>query len=297
MPRNRVINENEIKIDEEEDYLDVDKPLPNQNFYCISFVSPEKVLKQKELFMYYHYEQAFYKLMHDTIDKSLSNLIENCEDGNISISEIIKLKKESLELCNKEKTSFDEFKIRFDDFKYRDEDKINEVFDKQNNYQTSVRGIKVRGVFDTRKEADIRAKVLQRLDPHFDVFVGQVGYWCPWEPNPHKIEDIEYSDINLNKLVKEYKNNEAKKDEFYTEQKQQRTKDVLSIEERIKHQQGLNNFNNPNMQSHEITNLNNETTTPIITNISNNVTSLINNITDEENILNSDDPWLQHKKL
>ena len=64
MPRNRRDNNETGNLkpqDVEEDYLDVDKPLPGQNYYCISFVSPEKVLEQKELFMYYHYERAFYK--------------------------------------------------------------------------------------------------------------------------------------------------------------------------------------------------------------------------------------------
>ena len=65
MPRNRRdqdISESNIKPDDvEEDYLDVDKPLPGQNYYCVSFVSPDKVIEQKGLFMYYHYEQAFYK--------------------------------------------------------------------------------------------------------------------------------------------------------------------------------------------------------------------------------------------
>ena len=36
--------------DTDEDYLDVDKPLPGQNYYCISFVSPNKVLEQKPWF-------------------------------------------------------------------------------------------------------------------------------------------------------------------------------------------------------------------------------------------------------
>ena len=54
MPRNRRDNTSETNLkpqDIEEDFLDVDKPLPGQNYYCISFVSPDKVIQQKELFM------------------------------------------------------------------------------------------------------------------------------------------------------------------------------------------------------------------------------------------------------
>ena len=245
MPRNRR-DDNETVIlkpqDIEEDYLDVDKPLPGQNYYCISFVSPEKVIEQKELFMYYHYERAFYQKISGMIDSTLTNLIEKSDDGKVDVSDIIKLKKSVIEAAKEEDVPFDGFKSKFEDFRFRDEDKIGEVFDKQNNFRTSVRGVKVRGVFDTKREADIRASVLQRLDPLFDVFVGQVGYWCPWDPNPHKIDDIEYTDSNLNKLVKEYKANEAKKDQFYQEQKTQRQKDALGSEERLKHQQGLSDM-------------------------------------------------------
>jgi Family of unknown function (DUF5832) len=243
MPRNRRDQDsaaNEIKpADIEEDYLDVDKPLPGQNYYCISFVSPEKVLEQKELFMYYHYEQAFYQKFTKIAESALSNMIDGCEDGKVDISDVVKLKKNLLAACADEKVAWEEFKTKFEDFRYRDEDKIGEVFDKANNFRTSVRGVKVRGVFDTKREADVRAAVLQRQDPLFDVFVGQIGYWCPWDPNPTKIADIEYLNTDLNKLVKEYKANEAKKDQFYQEQKTQRTKDALSAEERVKHQQGL----------------------------------------------------------
>jgi hypothetical protein len=242
MPRNRRdqdLSDNVKSLDVEEDYLDVDKPLPGQNYYCISFVSPEKVLEQKELFMYYHYEQAFYQKFTKIAEIALSGMIDGCEDGKVDISDVVKLKKSLIASCAEEKVAWTEFKSKFEDFRYRDEEKIGEVFDKQNNFHTSVRGVKVRGVFDTKREADVRASVLQRQDPLFDVFVGQIGYWCPWDPNPTKIADIEYLNTDLNKLVKEYKSNEAKKDQFYQEQKTQRTKDALSAEDRVKHQLGL----------------------------------------------------------
>jgi len=245
MPRNRRENNEHSDLkpqDIEEDYLDVDKPLPGQNYYCISFVSPEKILEQKELFMYYHYERAFYKKITGMMDSSLTNLIEKSDDGKVDVSDLIKLKKTVLEACTEEDCNFDQFKGKLEDFRFRDEEKIGEVFDKQNNFRTSVRGVKVRGTFDTKREADVRASVLQRMDPLFDVFVGQIGYWCPWDPNPHKIDDIEYINSDLNKLVKEYKSNEAKKDQFYQEQKTQRQKDSISSEERLKHQQGLSDM-------------------------------------------------------
>ncbi len=246
MPRARRIDADATmklsQTDVEEDYLDVDKPLPGQNYYCVSFVSPDKVLAQKELFMYYHYEQAFYKKLTNMLDTSLTSLIEKSDDGKIDIADVIKIKKSVRDSYTSENVDFEKFKSKLEDFRFRDEENIGEVFDKQNNFGTSVRGVKVRGVFDTKREADVRASVLQRMDPLFDVFVGQIGFWCPWDPNPQKIDDIEYMNNDLNKLVKEYKSNESKKDQFYNEQKTQRQKDAISADDRLKHQTGLNDM-------------------------------------------------------
>ena len=92
------------------------------------------------------------------------------------------------------------------------------------DFKTNVRGIKVRGVYDNLKAANIRAKVLQKIDRSFHVYVGQVGYWLPWDPNANKMEDQEYLEQDLNRLVKEYNKNQTKKDMFYEEQKQEKKK-------------------------------------------------------------------------
>ena len=246
MPRNRNNDSEKANLkssDVEEDYLDVDKPIPGQNFYCISFVSPDKILAQKDQYMFYHYERAINKKITSMLDEALSKLIDNSIDGNIDISNVIKLKKSITTTCKEYDVTLEEFAEQLENFKFQNEEKIGEAFDKLNNFKTSVRGVKVRGVYDSKREADVRAGVLQRQDSLFDVFVGQVGYWCPWDPNPQKIDDIEYMNNDLNKLVKEYKSNEVKKDMFYQEQKSQRQKESLSADERLKHQEGIKAMN------------------------------------------------------
>ena len=259
--------------DIEEDYLDVDKPISGQNFYCVSFVSPEKILEQKDKFMFYHYERAVNKKISTMLDEGLTSLIDKSEDGNIDVSDVIALKKNVSKTCTEYDLTFDQFKDKLEDFKFGNEEKIGEAFDKANDFKTSVRGVKIRGVYDTKREADVRAAVLQRQDPLFDVFVGQVGYWCPWDPNPQKIADIEYMNNDLNKLVKEYKSNEAKKDMFYQEQKTQRQKDALSAEDRLKHQEGINETNaiKEDIQSQKAANESSTNNTP-----SNDFNSLLN---------------------
>ena len=127
--------------------------------------------------------------------------------------------------------SYDQFKDKVEDFKFITP-KLYDEFDEQNNFQTSVRGVKIRGTYDTYREAQVRAKVLQRIDQSHNVFVGQVGYWLPWDPEADKIQDQEYVNEELNKLMKEYKTNETKRDLFYEEQKREAIQ--KGKEERIK---------------------------------------------------------------
>ena len=38
-----------------EDFLSVDNPIPGQNFVCLSFVSPDKILPQKNTFFIHNF--------------------------------------------------------------------------------------------------------------------------------------------------------------------------------------------------------------------------------------------------
>lgn len=218
----------------EEDFLEVDKPIPGQNYVCMSFVSPEKILNQKEQFMYHNYLRYRLAVYDKMFNDSFNTMIEEQDDGMVEISRLFDMKKSMDKQYAEDKVEFEKFKEQFDDFKFRDEQMLSDKFDKLNDFQTSVRGIKVRGVYDTRREAEIRAKVLQRQDQSFDVFVGQVGYWLPWHPESNKVEDQEYLNNELNTLVKEYKKNEAKKDMFYQEQKAQRTQEANTAAQRLR---------------------------------------------------------------
>ena len=226
--------------DVEEDYLEVDKPIPGQNFVCLSFVSPEKMITKKESFYAYHYNQFRMAHYRDLLKTQIDAMLDAAGDGDsVPLEKITALRKTL-------KTEFDndigdlaKYTSNVDDFKYREEEKLNAVFDKEHSFQTSVRGIKVRGVYDTKAEADSRAGALQRADQSFDVFVGQVGYWLPWDPCTTKVESQEYLNKDLNNLVKEYKANEAKKDVFYQEQKQSRAKDAISTADRLRHKLAL----------------------------------------------------------
>jgi len=86
-----------------------------------------------------------------------------------------------------------------------------------NNFQTTVRGLKVRGVYATDAEAAARAKKLQRSDPLHNILLGVVGKWLPWDPTPNAIQDQEYAEDQLNTLMQSYKKNEENVANFYKE--------------------------------------------------------------------------------
>jgi hypothetical protein len=149
----------------------------------MSFISPEDVLADKHIYKVQHF-------LRHLVSKNNINLpeeyIENLED-------------------------------KYKDYIYNLDEQLEREFYKKNDFRTTVRGIKVRGVYDTEKEAQIRAKQLQRKDKNFNVYVGQVGFWLPWNPAPHTIEQQEYFENELNELVQKYKENQADKEDHFRE--------------------------------------------------------------------------------
>jgi hypothetical protein len=205
--------------DTKEDFLDIDSPIAGQNYVCLSFVSPEKTLKEKELFL-------FNKFMNQRCGELERKLDEIMEKTNDTLKNKIRSEIHN-ELQYQMKYTYEQFNDKFDDFKYKYTDELNKQFDKQCKFQTNVRGVKVRGVYSTYEEAERRAKVLQRKDRSFHVFVGSIGYWLPWDPCADRIENEEYLEDELNTLMKEYKENEIRKDLFFEDQKREAKQDAM----------------------------------------------------------------------
>ena len=96
---------------------------------------------------------------------------------------------------------------------------MNKYIEKYGN-KTCLRGIKVRGSYRTLEQARKRAKQLQQSDRNFNVFVGEVGKWGPF--NPININDVsaEYMEEQLNQLVHANTEELSKKEELFHERKQ-----------------------------------------------------------------------------
>jgi len=105
----------------------------------------------------------------------------------------------------------------YDDFMYANKTKLEDEFYALNDFHTSIRGIKVRGVFSNIKEGELKAKKLQNKDKYHNIFMAEVGKWTPWDPNPHEVKDQDYNNDQLNNLMKKYKENEDSREKFFEE--------------------------------------------------------------------------------
>ena len=211
------------------DLCDEDQPIAGQKFACMSFISPEKVIKQRELFIF----QEFLKQWD--FKKSMEKFFDFLHFAAYKYGlEIESLISDYTEFVQEEGSKLKSGDVE-DDYKNfldKHEEELTAKFQKSNNFQTSVRGIKVRGVFPSQEEAEMKCKKLRDLDPNHDIFVGPVGMWIPWDPDAYKTGRIEFMEDELNQLHHEkLKNEEKAKEDFERRIKDSKRK---AIEENIK---------------------------------------------------------------
>ena len=211
------------------DLLDEDRSIAGQKFACLSFISPEHVLKQKDLFLFEEFINNW------DFSKSMEKFAQflNFVSYKYHI-DFDKLTKDFQEFSKDEKEKLISTTIEDDYKNFLDEheDRLEKKFGEKHSFQTSIRGIKVRGVFPTQQEAELRCKMLRQNDPNHDVYVGPVGIWVPFHPEAYKTGRVEYMEETLNELMSEKKKNEDKaKDEF--DQRVKETK-MNAIEENKK---------------------------------------------------------------
>lgn len=80
-------------------------------------------------------------------------------------------------------------------------------------------GMKIRGVFATREEATAHVRRLQQFDPHFDVFMLEMGKWVCVPPEIEKIEDVQYQEKYLQDLISGYKTSQEEAKRHFQERK------------------------------------------------------------------------------
>ena len=188
------------------DLLELDKPIAGQQFGCFSFITPEKILKQKEMFFFESFlkKWEFTKSMekfHQFLNFVSFKYKLNFEDVIKDYEGFVNEERENIISSSIE----DDYKTFLD----KNEEEMEKQFNIKNNFQTSVRGFKSRGNFATQEEAEMRAKLLRETDSSFDVFVGPVGQWLCWDPEAYKTGRVEYMEEELNQLAQEKQKNES----------------------------------------------------------------------------------------
>lgn len=228
------------------DLLEVDKPIAGQNFCCVSFLSPEKILKDKNE---YYFEKFLNKW---DFTKSMEKFIQ----FNNFVSHKYKINSETLmkdfeDFVKEEKDILTNCDISGDykHFVDTNEELLESEFNKKHSFQTSTRGVKIRGCYPSNEEAELRCKLLREIDPHFDIFVGPVGTWLMWDPEAFKTGNVQYMEEELNNLMYEKTKNEKQaKLEFDERIKETKRK---AIEENIKNAEKSGNLLTQNIDEND----------------------------------------------
>ena len=223
-----------------EDFLDEDTEIPGQRYVLLSFLSPEKVLDKKEVYFFKKFVESYevdwkvknlekflvetVKKVNDELDEKARELEKSdlfdsaaiCRKNRLSIDNVITNYTQFIKTnqASITKTTIGE---AYDEFMFVNRSKLEEEFYALNDFHTSMRGVKVRGVYGNSKEAELKAKKLQTKDKYHNIYMGEVGKWTPWDPNPNDVKDQEYNNEQLNTLMKKYKENEDSREKFFEE--------------------------------------------------------------------------------
>ena len=223
-----------------EDFLDEDTEIPGQRYVLLSFISPEKVLEKKDIFFFKKFLESYevdWKIknlekymvsvvqnINDQLDERIKELEKNDQNDQATICRknrmnITTLMSEYEPFVQKNRADIQKTTIveAYDNYMFANKTKLEDEYYAVNEFRTSVRGLKVRGVYGNPKEAEMKAKKLQGKDKYNNIFIGDLGKWLPWDPQPHEIADQEYAQDELNTLMRKYKENEDNRDKYFEE--------------------------------------------------------------------------------
>ena len=273
----------------EMDYLEEDEQIRGQSFVCLSFLSPEKVLDKKEVFTFSKFTENFCNEVTELFE-NLKLKYPDDEDGFQTIMDRYRF------LFNK-KHMQEEYRYFLDE----KNDELNNEFNQEVDFQTNVRGLKVRGSYDTLREAQVRSEVLKRKDNKHNIYIAQVGCWCPWDPSPNDIQDQHYGEDQLNTLMKKYRENQSYKDMVFDERKNE----LIKKQKKKAELDALKNLtledNDENLIIDNNNGLTEEETLNLLTSSGldedKTVTENVNADTTVDNkVFESDDPWMKKQQ-
>lgn len=210
-----------------EDYLDVDPPVRGQKYVSLSYLCPEDILDDKNVFVFEEFLKGFSSQMAMLFD----NLAQKYPDDKPLIDTI---RENNLDLFDGKEL---QEKYRF--FYKTNAASLEEVFHERNNFRTTIRGIKVRGVYANKKEGEAHIMKLKAHDKHHNIWLGEVGAWLPFADNPNEVENQTYPEESLNKLMKEYMKNREMSKEYFEKRHDEVLKNAKSV---LNHEEGTTSF-------------------------------------------------------
>jgi hypothetical protein len=227
------------------DYLVVDKPIPNQKYFVISLVNPKDRVLLKNLFYVNKFlvkdvnqqivAQASHmakKLnidMRNKISGVLDRLRLSADEEDKHLYRILSDKFEKMLIDEDEfihechrKYTMDEEEIldKYKIFISQNRKQIDSEFDDAYTDETSVRGIKIRGAFKDKQEANERCEFVRaNYERGVCSYVAEMGKWIPVDFENDEIQDQDYMLPQLNELMGKYHEGIKSKDAYFEERK------------------------------------------------------------------------------
>jgi len=219
MPREMLPKEEDGQVI---DYLEEDPEIPTQRYCIMSFISPEKVIKQKQEFFYERFLTWLdYEWKVTGMEGFMAFLAKKY---SLKVEDLMNDMNEFKKVHNDEISKTD-IQEKYQVFLMKHEKDLDTEFTEKNEFRTNVRGVKVRRVYANLEEAQLYTRVLQRKYPRDNLYIGKVGCWLPWDPSENVMPEVEYAEKELNEMMRKYKENEVNKDIFFDERKNEKIED------------------------------------------------------------------------
>lgn len=193
--------------DKQKDFLEADQPIRGQAYACLSIITPENVLDNKEVFFFNKYIAKF--------SEEMTTMFDVLRQKYPADEEYFKGILDAQSHFFKQDELQDSYRM----FSKLNSAALEDEFHKENDFRTTVRGLKIRGAYASLDEARARAVELQKQDPKHNVWVAEVGMWVPFADNPEIMKDAEYAESELNTLMKRYLENNQQSNAFFEERK------------------------------------------------------------------------------
>jgi hypothetical protein len=183
------------------DYLDEDPIIPSQKYCVVSVLTPKNFKKSAEA------------------ENKAADVVSFTGVPTVADGEVVALDTHNnlIEEHNKVLREMAALKTELLGLKQKSDEKDITMYT-----------FKVRGAYETVDEAQKRIQYLNSIDNNVNIYLAEVGKWCPFEDDPEKAKDSVYKDEELNRLMKGYKENQEKGKQLFEQRKAEMVSKALS---------------------------------------------------------------------